>query len=256
MRCLLAIAIAATLISTPLFAAETTRGFVGFSGVYKHWEPDTKKIFTLIIEGDKASVKGQGLTPEQSEGLTVELSGDGRKAVVTDASGKKVAGFAPEAGEYTYGSLANGGFTKGYGISPGFWVKEMAVGSTESWSNQGALKEGVYQPVGFNLQNSVMNIGYATPGKFTDGTFLRMSADRAKDDRMTFGFRRRVENNKLLLTQYSVDYSTTPLKEVKGVTVTFDMSDPMKLTCLDCDKVDTSFPSVWVFTQPADTSWK
>jgi hypothetical protein len=256
MRGLLSIAIAATFVSTPLFAADSTHGFDGFGGVYKHWEPDTKKIFTLIIDGDKATLKGQGLTPEQSEGLTVEVSSDGRTAVLKDAGGKKVAGFSPEAGDYTYGSLANGGFAKGYGIWQGFWVKEVAVGSTESWSNQGVLKEGVYQPVGFNLQNTQMNIAYATPGKFTDGTFLRMSADRAKDDRMTFSFRRRVENNKLLLTQYSVDYSTTPLKEVKGVTVTFDMSDPMKLTCLDCDVVDTSFPSVWVFTQPADVAWK
>ena len=251
MRSLLFTAVAATLISTPALTADSKYGFDGFGGVYKHWEQDTNIVYTLTIDGDTATLKGAGLTPQQSQGLSIEVFNNGRSAWLKDASGSKVAGFGPEAGDYTHGSIATHGFTKGYGISQGFWVKEKTVGATDSWSDHGALKQGVYEPIGFNLTNQHMNIGVAAPGQFTDGTFLGMSEDRKKDSKMSFGFRRKVENNKLLLTQFSVNYDTNQLKEVQGVTVTFDMSDPMKLTCLDCDKVDKSFPNVWVFTKPA-----
>jgi hypothetical protein len=246
-------AVAATFISTPLLAADNTCGFDGFGGEYKHWETDTNRVYTLIIDGDKAKLDGAGLTAEQTQGLTFEVFNNGRSAWLKDASGNKIAGFGPEVGECTRGTIATRGFTKGYGITQGFWLKENTVGATDSWSDNGALKPGVYEPIGFNLLDQHMNIGRIPTKLFTDGTFLSMSEDRAKDIKMSFAFRRRIEADKLLLTEYFVN---SAFKEVTGVTVTFDMSDPKKLTCLDCSKVDKSFPSVWVFTKPADVVWK
>jgi hypothetical protein len=247
MRWLLCLTVAATVISSQAMAAQNTHGFDGFGGVYKHLERETKSVYTLSIDGEKATLKGPGLSPEQTRGLTVELSPSGKTAHIKDASGKQIAIFAADQDDYTYGAIGDGRFAKGYGITEGYWVKELTVGATDTWSDNGVPKLGRYEPIGFNVNGSRMNLGKIDPALFTHGSFLNMTADSAPDRKMAFGFTRRIENGKLILTQRYVDTDWT---ERVGVTVTFDLSDPMKLTCLDCDKVDKRFPKVWVYAGP------
>lgn len=249
MRRLLYMASAATLTLLSLtVAADDKFAFDGFGGNYKHFEQESKTVYTLTVDGDKATLEGKGLSAKQTKNLKFEVFNNGRSAFLKDTDGNKITGFGPQSGSYTYGAIFTYGFSKGYGITSGFWEKAKAAGSTDSWSDSGSLKEGVYEPIGFNEKYKRMQIGNDAPGSVS-GTFLNMS-DSGNDEKLNFGFEGKIENEKLYLTE---TYFNTQLKKRQGVTVTFDMSDPKKLTCLDCkQKVDPSFPEVWVFAKPFD----
>ena len=138
----------------------------------------------------------------------------------------------------------------GYMIFDNIWKKELTPENTESWSDNGKLKTGVYVPTGFNVRGKRAKIKVNGDGS-VEGHFFGMHSDERKDSRKSFGFTGKVENQKLMLTERVVRVINGRAIESNGGTVTFDLSDPKKLSCMDCNRPDLYIPNTWVMSSPS-----